>query len=170
MKENIKARLLFSLKSFEPRSYVNNLCIQVETLYIFSILKGLLFSQFLDSNIQKIVSRYSIVELPKPITPYYALKSYELKGSPVDKMLSKDDARLILKQYSLLGRQCYINIIFELKNLNDFIMNSQLFCHPITYEAMYQVLQTDPEFADKGSLSFNFYFTFVYDRQPNFDR
>jgi hypothetical protein len=146
MKENIKKRLQYDLNEFKPRTYVNNLCVQVETLYIFSILKSLLFSQFFDPNIQKIVSRYRIYELPQQPPPYYALQSYELKGSPVEKMLSKNDARTILKQYSLLGRQCYINAIFELKKLNEFVINEHLFCHPVTYDVMYTVLKHDPDF------------------------
>jgi len=79
--------------------------VQVETLYIFSILKSLLFTQYLDDNIQKIVKRYRIHEISPPISPYYALQSYEKKGSPLEKMLSKKDVMIILKQYSLLGRQ-----------------------------------------------------------------
>jgi hypothetical protein len=141
MKENIKKRLLVDLRNFEPKSYVRNLCVQVETLYIFSILKSLLFSQFFDEGIQKIVSRYRIHELPQQPTPFYALRSYELKGSPVEKMLSKNDAQMILKQYSLLGRKCYIDAIFRLKELNDFIINDDLFCHPVTYNVMYPILK-----------------------------
>ena len=146
MKANIKKKLLFDLNKFEPQSYVNNLCIQVETLYIFSILKSLLFSQFLDENVQKIVARYRIKEIEVPPAPYYALKSYELKGSPVEKMLSKEDARDILKKYSLLGRQCYIDVLFKLKTLNDFVINSQLFAHPLNYKIIYPVIQYDPEY------------------------
>lgn len=63
-------------------------------------------------------------------------------------MLCKEDAKLILKQYSLLGRQCYINIIFKLKHLNNFIINGQLFCNPVTYNVMYPIIQNDPEFKD----------------------
>lgn len=146
IKENVKARLGKDLASYEPRSYVNNLCLQVETLYIFSILKSLLFSQFFDPNIQKIVSRYSITELPKKEIPYYALKSYEMKKSPVEKMLSKEDACMILKKYSLLGRQCYINVIYEIKRYNKIVMLEPLFQHPITYDLVYPIISTDPEY------------------------
>ena len=93
MKQNIKRKINFDLEENNPRSYVNNLCLQVETLYIFSKLESLLFSQFFDPNIRKIVSRYSIVELPKIECPYYALKSYDLNKSPIEKMLSKEDAK-----------------------------------------------------------------------------
>lgn len=148
IKENVKKRLKVDLLEYEPKSYVNNLCLQVETLYIFSILKSLLFSQFFDSNIQKIVSRYSISEIPKKETPFYALQSYELNNGPVEKMLSKEDAKTILTQYSLLGRQCYIDVIYELKRLNKMIMDDPLFQNPITYDILYPVLQSDPDYAD----------------------
>jgi len=149
MKENIKKKLLFNLNNFDPKSYVNNLCIQVETLYIFSILKSLLYSQFHDSNIQKIVSRYRIREISPPPTPFYALKSYELRGSPVEKSLSKKDACAFLNDYSLIGRQCYIDAIFKIKDLNHFMIEGQLFCHPLNYEIMYQVLKNDPDYKNR---------------------
>lgn len=146
MKENIKKKLLIDLKTFEPHSYVSNLCVQVETLYIFSILKSLLFSQYLDDNVQKIVQRYRIDEIPQPPAPYYALTSYELKGGPIDKMLFKEDTKTILMQYSLMGRQCYIDTFFKLHELNDFIIEGKLFCHPISYDVMYPILQNDPDY------------------------
>jgi hypothetical protein len=73
-KERIKAKILTDMNKFKPKSYVVNLLMQVETLYIFSVLKSLLFSQFFDPNIHKIVDRYKIEELRETRPGYYALK------------------------------------------------------------------------------------------------
>ena len=43
--------------------------------------------------------------------PYYALKSYEDSGEPIEKMLNREEARAILQDYSIVGKKSFIDAI-----------------------------------------------------------
>lgn len=63
-------------------------------------------------------------------------------------MLSKEDAKMILTQYSLLGRQCFIDVVYKLKRFNRIVLNEPLFQNPITYDILYPILQNDPDYRE----------------------
>ena len=47
----------------------------------------------------------------KPKVPYYALRAYEERGGKLERMLYKDEARLILQDYAIMGKQSFIEAI-----------------------------------------------------------
>ena len=51
-----------------------------------------------------------ITEVISPV-PYYALKAYEECGGKLQKMMNKDEARLILQNYAILGKKSFISAI-----------------------------------------------------------
>jgi hypothetical protein len=103
----------------------------------------LLFTESFRSKFPKIIERYKIEVVKQPKVPNYALKSYELNDGPVEKMLTKHDAKMILKQYSLLGRQCYIDVVYTLTSLGEVIAKECLFEHPVQYQTIYPLLTND---------------------------
>jgi hypothetical protein len=75
----IKARLGIEIAKYQ-RASVEKLVMQVEALYVLSILKSVVFSQYTDPNLMKIINRYHIKNIPDspaPV-PYYALNSFEM--------------------------------------------------------------------------------------------
>lgn len=65
-------------------------------MYVHSILKSIIFSQSFDPNVKKLVDRCKvIVELPREV-PYFALRSYEENGGPIDRILTIDDGLTVL--------------------------------------------------------------------------
>ena len=132
IKNNIKKRLKVDLLDFDPL-YVEKLCLHVEALFVFCILKSVVFSQFNDPNFQGLITSYRVEEEEPPHVPYYALRSYEMHGGEIDKMLSKENAFNIMKDYSLLGRECFIHVLFYLIRQNeDMVLTQNLFEHPVS--------------------------------------
>jgi hypothetical protein len=162
IKENIKRRIGVDLGKLD-RNRVELVTLQVEALFVFSILKSIVYSQIGDPYISRIVAQYKIEELAvtnqdikdevadyKPKVPYYALKAYEEKQGKLEKMLNRNEAKLILEQYSLLGKKAYIDVIQYLIRLNqDMIVATPLFMFPIDDRGMYITLQSHEEFRGK---------------------
>lgn len=64
----------------------------------------------------------------KPKVPYYALKAYEDNQGKLEKMLNRKEAKLILENYSILGKKAYIDVIQYLVKLNlEMIVATPLF-------------------------------------------
>lgn len=61
-KEQIKSRLAINLNNYS-RLRVEVLTLQVEALFVFSILKSIIYSQLGDPYISRIVAHYKIEEL-----------------------------------------------------------------------------------------------------------
>jgi len=65
-------------------------------------------------------------------------------------MLNRKEAKLILEQYSILGKKAYIEVIQYMIKLNlEMIVATPMFLFPITDRGMYINLQTHEEFRGK---------------------
>ena len=53
---------------------------------------------------------------------------------------------MILTQCSLLGGQCFIDVVYKLKDFNRIVMNEPSFQNPITYDIIYPILQNDLDY------------------------
>lgn len=96
----------------------------MEALFVFSILKSIIYSQIGDPFISRIVARFNIEEISVtgkdvkdeikevvPRVPYYALKAYEERGGRLERLLEKREAIKILRDYAVLGKQSFIEAI-----------------------------------------------------------
>lgn len=104
----------------------------MEALFVFSILKSIIYSQIGDPFISRIVAQYNIDEMTltkkdvkdeirdfTPSVPFYALKAYEERGGPLDRLLEKKEAIKLLKEYAVLGKQSFIDAIQFLIEQNE---------------------------------------------------
>jgi hypothetical protein len=115
--------LAINLNNFK-RERIEVLTLQVEALFVFSILKSIIYSQLGDPYISRIVAHYKSEEMTvtrkeikdeisdhQPRVPFYALRAYEDHQGKLEKMLSKKDAQKILEDYSIIGKKAFIQII-----------------------------------------------------------
>ena len=109
-KEIIKKKIGLQLQHFDSK-YLKRLILQVEAMYVYSILKSVISSQAQDPHVKKLVrSAKVMVEVPNPC-PYFALRSYEEHGGPIPRMISIQDGLTVLQNFSLVGNPKFVEAI-----------------------------------------------------------
>lgn len=74
-------------------------------------------------------------------TPYYGLKAFEVKGGPIDHLISKKDCTDYLANYSLLGRKCFQeSFAFITHQTLDILDKQPIFESPISEESAYSLI------------------------------
>lgn len=85
--------------------------LQVEALFVFAILKSVVFSQLKDPYISAMVKSYRIEEEEKQQSPFFALRACELNKGQIEQMLGQKEAKKLLKEYSIFGKSAFITSI-----------------------------------------------------------
>ena len=115
---------------------------QFEALYCYSICKSILMSELEEDNPQYacLVTGYTIQRSNLKQVPYYGLRSYENFGGPLKKLISKNQAISVLKNYSLFGRNCfYVSFKFINKMKYEILETEPVFQEPLTEQIAYQI-------------------------------
>ena len=87
-----------------------------------------------------LITGYNIEKNNVNQVPYYALKAYERNGGPINHLVGREQAKGVLKDYSLLGRRCFYHSLKFINRMKLEILDIiPVFQEPITDEIAYQI-------------------------------
>ena len=133
------------MKKLHPgRTYDSNLIRdmveQFEALYCYSICKSIIMSEVEEENpnFACMVTGFVIERNSMHQVPYYALNAYERNGGPINHLIGVQQAKEVLKDYSLLGRKCFHHSLKFINRMKLEILDKiPVFQEPITDEIAY---------------------------------
>ena len=98
-----------------------------------------------DPYVSRMISQYRIESEAEQRTPHFALKACENEGGVLKTMLEKNEARMIIQNFSILGKASFIEAMNYVNQMNEQILDlTPLFEHPVSqYNVFYLITQEE---------------------------